>query len=290
MPAVAEEASAVVAPQSTLDPIVSFVDLDRLPIPRWLGHLGVLPPVTGTPDNGWVYDLLRESPLVFATQGEAVFIHKSLYHQTLPPQIRSAFGICSACSMLNDNNRSYFFRAVDAEVSGLPVSNSKSTLRDDLATLQAAVLYQIIRIFYGSLEQRIKAERQEYLIRAFALSVLQRADAEIEDTEIKWTRWILAESIRRTAVIAFKLFTMYSIFKQGVCSEGVAIGMLPVSPKSGSWSSQSVYAQHSNRGLTLTHHEYARQLAKAGRYDLEPFEQLLLVAAKDCPLTVVSAS
>jgi hypothetical protein len=283
-----DKPSAVFAARPDWDTIEQLVVLDSLPIPRWLGYLGTLPPVNGTPDNGWIYDLLRNSPLVFATQGEAVFIHKRLYHQILPPQMRSAFGICSACSMLNDNNRSMFFRAVDAEVSILLAPTSKSTLLEDLARLQAAVLYQIMRIFYGNLEQRIKAERQEYLIRAFALMVLRRVDPQTEDTEMEWNKWILAESIRRTAVIAFKLYTMYSIFRHGVCREAVAIGMLPVSPNSGSWSSQSVYAQHSNRDLTLTHHDYARQLAETGRHDLEPFEKLLLVAAKDCPLTGIS--
>jgi hypothetical protein len=71
--------------QLDLDPTVPFIDLDCLVIPRWLGYLGTLPPVTGTPDNGWIYDLLRDAPLVFAAQGESVFIHKSLYHQILPP-------------------------------------------------------------------------------------------------------------------------------------------------------------------------------------------------------------
>jgi hypothetical protein len=52
------------------------------------------------------------------------------------------------------------FHSLDAEIAELLSPAPMSTILEDLVRLQAAVLYQIIRIFFGGLEQRIVAERQ----------------------------------------------------------------------------------------------------------------------------------
>jgi hypothetical protein len=121
-----------------LDPNLTFqwVNLGRSSIPKPLGHLGELAPITGcTPTWKWVFEQIRDFPLAFARQAETVFIHKSMYGGSLPKPLRAAFGICAACVSINDRNRSVLFQSLDAEIRELLSPASTSTLLEDISRL-----------------------------------------------------------------------------------------------------------------------------------------------------------
>ena len=246
-------------------------------IPKLLGHLGELEPVVGKENWAWVFGQIQNCPLAFATQAETVFIHKSLYPDSFPRPLRAAFGICAGSLSLNERNQSVLFQTLDAEITELLTPALTSTLLDDLVRLQAAVLYQIIRLFYGGIEQRIVAERQEFLLRSYGLTVLQRADAELRNAQRTWENWLLAESIRRTVLIAFKLYTLYSNFRYRICSEMNALVILPVSTKPDSWTSREAYLQYPEQDDTIAYADFSSYRATVQRREVEPFEKLLLV-------------
>ncbi|KAN0095453.1 hypothetical protein V8E51_016164 [Hyaloscypha variabilis] len=230
-----------------LDPNLTFqwVNLGRSSIPKPLGHLGELAPITGcTPTWKWVFEQIRDFPLAFARQAETVFIHKSMYGGSLPKPLRAAFGICAACVSINDRNRS------------------------------------IIRIFYGGIVQRIVAERQEFLIRSYGLTLLLRADSELQSAPQTWETWLLAESIRRTVLISFKLYTVYSNYTYGICAESAAIGILPVSTRPSSWNSRGAYLRCLDQEETTTYGEFASNWLAAPRKEVELYEKFLLVGCK----------
>jgi hypothetical protein len=245
-----------------------------------LGQLGELAPVSGSQGWAFLYEQIRGYPLAFAKEGRTIFINHSLYGSSYPPQLRAAFGVCAGCAFLNDRNRPVLFEALDAEVLGLRTSAFTNTLLQDLIILQAAVLYQIIRLFYGDLEQRIVAERQEYLVRSYALKVLQRAEKELQNTLLTWKDWILAESIRRTVFISFKVYTAYSYFRNGLCNEYKALDHLPVTTKPSLWDSPEAFLKHPQHDTTTTYHDFVSSWALAPRFTLEPFEKLVLMAWK----------
>lgn len=248
--------------------------------PRMLGHLGELQPVLQRVSCVWVAYRIQDYPLAFAKQAETVFINKNLYGQSFPRALQAAFGVCAGCVSLNNRNQMVLFQALDAEMSELLTPALTSTLLEDLVKLQAALLYQIIRLFYGGLEQRIVAERQEYLVRSYGLTLLRRADEELGSGQRSWERWILAESIRRTVFIAFKLYTIYSYAKTRNCTEYAALDFLPVSIKPGSWSSRVAYLQYQDQEETMTYSDFTTSWTAAPRTILEPFEELLLVGFK----------
>ncbi|KAK4139559.1 uncharacterized protein C8A04DRAFT_15755 [Dichotomopilus funicola] len=279
--------------------------------PRSLGNLGRLQPVSNLPGYdhmSWVFDLLRESPLTFADRGETVFIHKALFQGgRLPGPLLTAFGISAGCASLNDHNRHILFQALDAQTNDLLLATPRAStanrwLLDDLARFQALVLYQIIRLFYGGVEQREVSERQAYAVRAQGLRLLRSADNTITDveeleaqetqtaavTEQTWEKWILAESIRRTVFIAFKLYTLYTAFRYGQCVETVALDMLPVSTRPArAWYSREFYddrEESPERAAgpgddTTTASAFISSLGMIGRADLETFERIVLSAA-----------
>lgn len=225
----------------------------------------------------WLFNQIRTIPLVFATQAETVFIHKSLYNDTYPRPLRAAFGICAGCVSLNERNRSVLFQALDDQVSELLTPALKGSLAEDLVTLQAVLLYETIRLFYGGPEARAVAESQEYAVRTYALKLLQRANAELGITQQTWESWILAESVRRTVVMLFKVYTTYSSFRRGRCEGSTALQLLPVSTRSTWWSSREAYPQIPYRDETMIYKDFTSFRPVVPQPDIDLFDKLLLV-------------
>lgn len=262
--------------------MVRLGELRRHMIPETLCMLGQLPLLSGPADLGWVFDQIRDCPLSFANKAETIFIHRELFSSAMPLPLRTAFGICAGVTYMNDRSRPVLFKVISAEISDLLVPNPTSTLLEDLARLQAAVLYQIIRFYHGDLEQRIIAEQQEYLVRSFGLKLFHRADIELpqRQTQPSWEDWILAESIRRSVIVSFKLYTLYWTFRDGACRETTAISMLPVSINPSSWTSREVYIQYSDRDQTTTYAEFSALWTAAPREVPHGFERLLLTSCR----------
>ncbi|KAH6989714.1 hypothetical protein BKA56DRAFT_475399 [Ilyonectria sp. MPI-CAGE-AT-0026] len=222
------------------------------------GNLGDLPPVGGLQFWDSILDHMRNYPREFAQGAENTFIHKALFADSFPRPLRAAWTICAGCVSINDRNRKMLFQALDAELSELITPSTPvvtSTLLEDLVWLQAVLLYQLIRFFFGGIEERNTAERQEFIIRSYGLRLLQRANVELANAERTWENWVLAESVRRTVFIAFKLYTMYSYLRYRVCNQYGALKALPVSTKLGSWESRDAYNQYSDMDETIAYGE-----------------------------------
>ncbi|KAH8668646.1 hypothetical protein BX600DRAFT_510722 [Xylariales sp. PMI_506] len=256
-------------------------ELRHRSIQRFLGNLGELAPILGrSRDCSWMYSEIRAYPLSFSLQAETVFIHRNLYGNAMPRSLRAAFGICSGCRCINERNSAVLFQSLDAELLELLTPPSTRTLAEDLAGLQAIVLYQIIRLFYGGIQQRLVAEQQEYVIRLHGLKLLQQYSEELRREPRTWEEWIVAESVRRTVIIAFKLYTAYANYRYGTCPEMEAMRILPVSTQPSLWNSPDGYLQLLDHGETTTYEDFSSNWVDNPRAELEPFEKLLLVGCK----------
>jgi hypothetical protein len=103
------------------------------------------------------------------------------------------------------------FQTLDAEALELLKPASGGMLLEDLSKVRVIVVYQIIRLFYGNLNLRTIAEQRESLIGTCGIPVqlTQQAGIEFRGTESTWENWILAESIRRTVLLAFMFCSIY---------------------------------------------------------------------------------
>ncbi|KAK1574781.1 uncharacterized protein LY79DRAFT_523222 [Colletotrichum navitas] len=274
------------------DGMNQLAKLQHPTVPRTLGMLGNSQQMLSPADSRWDFYQFRESPRTFAEQAKTMFIHPGLFHSTLPLPLRTAFGICAGAISMNEHTRKVLFKVIAAEVSGMLSLTVGITLLGNLARLQATVLYQMIRFFKGGLEERVLAERQEFVVRCYALKLLQRADHELPAVQPRWEAWVLAESIRRTAVVAFKQYSLYWIFKYGTCIERRGLFMLPVSTKPYAWASRKIYLRHEDRDHTTTYGEFRNTWAAAPRDDVDEFEKMLLMSCNgmedfrvllDCP-------
>ncbi|KAH7029912.1 uncharacterized protein B0I36DRAFT_326500 [Microdochium trichocladiopsis] len=222
-------------------------------IPKTLGILGEMQPlVYDTIDSPWVLSQYREYPRMLAEEAATPFIHQDLYNQYLPQAMQAAFGVCAGSTRMNERSRSMLFRTLDAEFAKLQnIAPTETTLLDDLASLQAVLLYQSIRIFKGDLQQRIAAEQQAHLVEALALRLLRRADIELSrknrtitdndsdnSSDKTWESWIVAESVRRTVFIVLKLYVIFFQFRTGgLCYQSKSsMWLVPLSARPGIWN------------------------------------------------------
>ncbi|KAL7780930.1 hypothetical protein V8C43DRAFT_320241 [Trichoderma afarasin] len=234
------------------------------------------PLASGRLELGWAFDQILQCPLVFAIEAETMFIHKDLFYSTLPMPLRTAFGICTGILSTNERSQSVLFGVIATEISDLLVRDLGSGLLGDLARLQASVLYQIIRFVHGNIHQRILAEQQEFLLKSYGLKLLRRVDTELHQMELNWETWILVESIRRTVIIVFELYTLYWAFMNCTCIETNAIKMLPVSIKPSCWASREIYLHCSDRDLTTMYGDIATTWEVSSWKSLGTFEKVLL--------------
>lgn len=227
---------------------------------------------------GWAFDQILQCPLAFANEAETMFIHKDLFLITLPIPLRTALGTCTGILSANECSQSVLFGVIATEISDMLIQAPESGLLEDLARLQASVLYQIIRFVYGNIYQRILAEQQEFLLKSYGLKLLRRVDTELHQMEPNWEMWILVESIRRTVIIVFKLYTLYWAFRNGTCIETDAIKMLPVSIKPGCWASRETYLHCSDQDQTTTYGDIAASWEISSWKSLGTFEKVLLTS------------
>ncbi|CAG9984232.1 unnamed protein product [Clonostachys byssicola] len=254
---------------------------EPLGVPSIIGHLGELEPVIGLGNDAWIFEEMKACPTTYAQDTETFFIHKDLNQDSLAPgPLRAAWGICAGCITLNSRNRKFLFQAVDAELAKLLVPTPQGTLFEDLVTLQASVLYQMIRLIYGGIEQRKAAEQQEYVMRSLGLKLLQRLDSGDEMAQNTWETWLLRESVRRTVVATFKLYTLYWSFKLGTCTEVNAIAQLPISTKTGVWSSPQNFPQYPSKDETIPYRDFILFKSVAPRGSLETFEKMVVVSCR----------
>ncbi|BCS19432.1 Zn(II)2Cys6 transcription factor domain-containing protein [Aspergillus puulaauensis] len=243
-------------------------------IGRFLGSLGEVQPIQGSTQSWqWMIDELKHFPPEFAQRAETIFIHRDLYRDAMPQPIRTALGVSSMSRMLSDANRDVFFRIIDAEFLELLQPTNPAPLLDELARLQALVIHQTLRLFHGDIAQRIVAEQQQGILLASALKLLGRSQPEPSETSRD--SWILAECIRRTAIIVYMLYGVNSIFRDGVCVGLHTLVKLPISTTLTRWDSEG--DQDPGSGSAIAYEDFfARWLVSTPRH-LDRFEKLLLV-------------
>ncbi|KAL4937920.1 hypothetical protein BDV06DRAFT_202063 [Aspergillus oleicola] len=246
-------------------------------IARLCGSLGEVQPIEGSNTSWqWVIDQLKRFPGEFANDAKTIFIHEQLYRNGMPGSMRTAFGVSSSSCLLTEKNRCALFRAVDDEVTDLLNFREQRTILNDLASLQALALYQTIRFFYGDLKQRAIAEQQQSALFTRALKLVTRSQSEIRDTSDRQI-WILAECIRRTAIIIYFLYGVNSIFREGICIGLPTLAKLPLSTELTSWASGVENGESMALGETISYETFLALWLVSTPRKLDPFEKLLLV-------------
>ncbi|KAL0936562.1 uncharacterized protein CTRU02_208777 [Colletotrichum truncatum] len=144
----------------------------------------------------------RSYPRRWVTQnGVAPFIHPALYLPTtngadgLPPVLQDCFCACAAYAAKNDENAALVLGVIEAKATALLYVPEQATwtLPQQVAALQALVMYQIMRWFDGDIRQRVLADSVEPVLAAWTSALQARVGAAVFSAEEAMPAVVLPE-------------------------------------------------------------------------------------------------
>jgi hypothetical protein len=192
-------------------------------------------------------------PEMFYTRGQNPFIHKHSYTEHLPPAISDALSACALYSGKNNENELFVFGDISRKAKDLAeMQRPFLSPVDLLASIQALLLYQIIRLFDGDIRQRADAESHESTLMSWTEQLLARilqypttVDPEAVSQDSlsisSWNDWIFEESCRRTILASFTLQGVYSFLKFGYDNVTGKVNKLSFTAQAALWNAKSEY-------------------------------------------------
>lgn len=158
-----------------------------------------------------------------ATQSSAPFLHRYLYQRSTPQCILSCFTTCVLYENRTPSNTAMVIRALHGNVRELidfEAVRITATPTEKLARAQALFMYQIMRLFDDNITLRSQAERDMPILESWLGELCKirenlgnLGDDSRHQKPVEWERWIFAESVRRTIVMAYSVIVLYSMMK-----------------------------------------------------------------------------
>lgn len=207
--------------------------------------------------GGWVHGWARD--------GQCPFIHKELYADTgFPPCLQDAFACLAAYAVKTDATEEITWQLVERTANSIflppTCADVAQPLCEWLPGIQAGFLVLYIRLFDGDIRQRSLAEtHMETLLswlkrltiqaKLFLPRLTFAADGPsytpsataVSHSAVarQWHDWILAESVRRTWIVAVYTLSVYRALRGDSvqCSGRIAFTM-----RAGLWDAKSATA------------------------------------------------
>ncbi|KAB5582907.1 hypothetical protein GE09DRAFT_1167093 [Coniochaeta sp. 2T2.1] len=162
-----------------------------------------------------------------ATRNATPFMHRYLYKDNTPSCILDCFATNVLYTNRNPSNMTMVMRALHRNVSDIvrtQAVHTNATVAERLARTQALFLYQVIRLFDGDVTLRAQGEVDIPLLQTWLCELCKVRDnlGNLEESEQglvraeppqEWERWIFAESLRRTIIMAYSVITLYQMMK-----------------------------------------------------------------------------
>lgn len=250
----------------------------------------------------------------WVTEGHCPFIHSQLYQQDSPGHIQLAFTTCAAYFLKTAATTPFVLRILEEQSAALvergnAVDPTIFSTRQHVSRTQALLIYQVIRLFDGDIRSRAKAEDSLDVLLTWAtqmwesarleassatsLSAVSSLSSDPSGSQSKafqldgsvsalWRAWYVAESVRRTYVLAAFLQGVYLTMRQGwsYCPGGVTFSM-----GTGLWNATSastwVAAYHAEHGPQLMESKQPETaFVKARPADVDEFAKCILSVSR----------
>ncbi|KAH7409745.1 hypothetical protein BKA64DRAFT_406148 [Cadophora sp. MPI-SDFR-AT-0126] len=229
---------------------------------------------------------LKRSVQTLVLEGRTPFIHPDLYSESNSEIYQDLIGVCSFYMQRTPHNYPMVFRMMDAKLSKLGTSaKSVVQLGEWLLHIQTLIMYQIIRLFDGDVQQRRNAERDMKVLVIWT----DRLQSEFSDADLSplepSRNWIMLESIRRTLMISWLIRCFYKSVAQGVCSIVPVLATLLVSEDAEAWEERASVVENSNPNPNLvTYPVYVARWNMGKVKTANAYEMMLLRACPDAVL------
>lgn len=181
----------------------------------------------------------------------------------LHPYLQDVYLICGAYLSKTAANETLIFHILSTKLEGLIAKRQYyCSFEDDLASVQAFIIYQIIRLFDGDIRQRGMAEAQFQLLDAWAMRLRQQSELGLSFSiqSSPYRKWLFIESVRRTILMSIFLKAVYYAIKEGFCDKVPDMAGLPLTVKGELWEAKSesewMQTTHGIQPDVLTYHEF----------------------------------
>ncbi|OBT78789.1 hypothetical protein VF21_02561 [Pseudogymnoascus sp. 05NY08] len=199
----------------------------------------------------------------WVAKGSNPFIHTRLYQTRFPQCIQDAHMIILCYFSKTELNELTVFRIIEDRARRLVEDGLTGSLlgtlldtHEHLARVQALAMYQAICLYDGDIRLRHLAEGYIPVLNSWIREMVDHASqapclgrlvmtSPYEHTAIEpssenllWYSWILAESIRRTSMLAASIQSIYLIHRDGTAS---CYGSMTFTTKQGAWDVDSAY-------------------------------------------------
>lgn len=216
--------------------------------------------------------------------GRTPFINPHLYNDSLPPCLQDVYCICAAYLGKSATNETLIFHILSSKFNELVSKRQYYSFEDELASVQAFIIYQIIRLFDGDIRQRGIAEAQFQVLDAWVVQMRQRSEFELPPSiqSSPYRKWLSIESVRRTIIMSIFLQGVYYAIKNGFCNRVPQMAGLPLTVRGELWEAKSeaewMEATRGNQPDVLTYHDFV-DVWDGGPVgsDVETFQKMLLV-------------
>ena len=252
----------------------------------------------------FVSQQFKTYPGMFHRRGQTPFIHRHMYDEHTPTVIYDALSSCALYCGKNKDNESLVFGDISRKVRQLKGGMQRSILSPvgHLASVQALLLYQIIRLLDGDVRQRADAESDEAVLISWNEQLQGRIQqpslsSELENssdlqgamTTSLWQDWILSESVRRTVLTCYMLQGVYSFLKLGYDKVSGKVDKLSFTAQSTLWNAPSEFhwreALKSKNHLEVTLGQWDDVMDSAQPTDFEELGVMILAAYKGMDIT-----
>lgn len=235
---------------------------------------------------------LKCLPRLFVVQGQTAFIHKSLFSTQAPHAIQDALGACALYARKNEANQALVYRNLSQQVDRLGRNYADSSALEQLASVQAMTLLQIIRYFDGDIRQRADAERTEPLFlewirqlqHRLKTSESRREELVLSQTADSWKSWLFSESLRRTIIMGYTLQGFYSFLKNGWDDSHHEFNQLSFYAQRALWTAASAFqwesALEKHLAFPTRFAQWDADLASATPADMDDLGMIMMVLIK----------
>ena len=250
---------------------------------------------------------LKSLPNIFFQRGANCFLHRHLYEEHSPVIIQDAFSASALYAGRNMSNESLVWADINRKTRDL-VQNSEptfSTSRHLLASVQAMLIYQMIRLFDGNIRQRVDAEADEIVLLGWTEQLMARLQplnspssgslsSEISfpagiTNSTQWHDWIFHESMRRTVLVVYMLQGIYQFLKFGSDNVSGKVDRLSFTGQSALWNASSQYqwqlACKENSHFEVLVANWDVDMADAKPEDLDELGILMMATYKGLDIT-----
>lgn len=247
----------------------------------------------------FVSQQFKTYPGMFYRRGQTPFIHRHMYDEHTPTVIYDALSSCALYCGKNKDNETLVFGDISRKVRQLKGAMQQSFLSpiDHLASVQALLLYQIIRLLDGDVRQRADAESDEAVLMSWNEQLQGRIQPPSLSTELEsssnlqgtmttssWQNWIISESVRRTVLTCYMLQGVYSFLKLGYDKLSGKVDQLAFTAQSTLWNAPSEFhwreALKSRNPLEVTMGQWDDVMDSAQATDFEEFGVMIMAAYK----------